>query len=167
MVETGMVVDFVTVDGAEGGTGAAPAEFTDHLGCPLRDALVYVDNTLKGASLRDRVKIAASGKIVSGYDVVRHIALGADWCNMARPFMFALGCIQARDCASGECPTGLATMNPRRYRGGYSERAQRVANFQKNTTESVAEMLEAAGLNGPGSSIAAILCAVFPRARLN
>lgn len=150
MVETGMVVDFVTVDGAEGGTGAAPAEFTDHLGCPLRDALVYVDNTLKGASLRDRVKIAASGKIVSGYDVVRHIALGADWCNMARPFMFALGCIQARDCASGECPTGLATMNPRRYRAvDIAERAQRVANFQHYTIESVAEMLEAAGLNSP------------------
>jgi len=150
MVETGMVVDFVTVDGAEGGTGAAPAEFTDHLGCPLRDALVYVDNTLKGAGLRDRVKIAASGKIVSAYDVVRHIALGADWCNMARPFMFALGCIQARDCASGECPTGLATMNPKRYRAvDINERAQRVANFQHYTIEAVAELLEAAGLHGP------------------
>jgi len=150
MVETGMVVDFVTVDGAEGGTGAAPAEFTDHLGCPLRDALVYVDNTLKGAGIRDRVKIAASGKIVSAYDVVRHIALGADWCNMARPFMFALGCIQARDCASGECPTGLATMNPKRYRAvDINERAQRVANFQHYTIEAVAELLEAAGLHGP------------------
>ena len=150
MVETKEVVDFITVDGAEGGTGAAPVEFTDHLGCPLRDALVYVDNALKGAGLRDRVKIAASGKIVSAWDMVRHIALGADWCNMARPFMFSLGCIQARDCASGECPTGLATMNPKRYRVvDVDHRARRVANFQVNTVAAVAEMLEAAGLKGP------------------
>ena len=150
MVETDIAVDFITVDGSEGGTGAAPVEFTDHLGCPLRDALVYVDNALKGAGLRQRVKIAASGKIVSAYDVVRHIALGADWCNMARPFMFALGCIQARDCASGNCPTGLATMNPHRYRVvDVDERAKRVANFQHHTIEAVAEMLEAAGLDGP------------------
>ena len=150
MVETKEVVDFITVDGAEGGTGAAPVEFTDHLGCPLRDALVYVDNALKGAGLRDRIKIAASGKIVSAWDMVRHIALGADWCNMARPFMFSLGCIQARDCASGECPTGLATMNPKRYRVvDVEHRASRVANFQVNTVAAVAEMLEAAGLKGP------------------
>ena len=150
MVETDQLVDFITVDGAEGGTGAAPVEFTDHLGCPLRDALVYVDNALKGAGLRDRVKIAASGKIVSAWDMVRHIALGADWCNMARPFMFSLGCIQARDCASGDCPTGLATMNPKRYRVvDVDHRARRVANFQLNTMAAVAEMLEAAGLNGP------------------
>ena len=150
MVETDIAVDFITVDGSEGGTGAAPVEFTDHLGCPLRDALVFVDNALKGAGLRQRVKIAASGKIVSAYDVVRHIALGADWCNMARPFMFALGCIQARDCASGDCPTGLATMNPHRYRVvDVDERAKRVANFQHHTIEAVAEMLEAAGLDGP------------------
>lgn len=150
MVEIGIALDFVTVDGAEGGTGAAPAEFTDHLGCPLRDALVYVDNALRGAGLRDRVKIAASGRIVSAYDIVRHIALGADWCNMARPFMFALGCIQARDCASGQCPTGLATMNPQRYRVvDVEHRAKRVSSFQKNTLEAVTEMLEAAGLDGP------------------
>ena len=150
MVETKEVVDFITVDGAEGGTGAAPVEFTDHLGCPLRDALVYVDNTLKGAGLRNRVKVAASGKIVSAWDMVRHLALGADWCNMARPFMFSLGCIQARDCASGECPTGLATMNPKRYRVvDVEHRASRVANFQINTVAAVAEMLEAAGLKGP------------------
>ena len=150
MVETKEVVDFITVDGAEGGTGAAPVEFTDHLGCPLRDALVYVDNTLKGAGLRGRVKVAASGKIVSAWDMVRHLALGADWCNMARPFMFSLGCIQARDCASGECPTGLATMNPKRYRVvDVEHRASRVASFQVNTVAAVAEMLEAAGLKGP------------------
>lgn len=150
MVETDILADFVTVDGSEGGTGAAPVEFTDHLGCPLRDAIIYVENTLKGAGIRQRVKIAASGKIVSAYDVVRHIALGADWCNMARPFMFALGCIQARDCASGECPTGLATMNPKRYRVvDVEHRAKRVSSFQTNTVLAVGEMLEAAGLEGP------------------
>lgn len=150
MVETGNTVDFITVDGAEGGTGAAPAEFTDNVGSPLRDALVFVENTLKGAGLRERVKIAASGKIVSAYDVVRVCALGADWCNMARPFMFALGCVQARDCASGECPTGLATMDPSRYRAvDVNNRAARIKNFQANTVFAVAEMLEATGLQHP------------------
>ena len=150
MVETGTLADFVTVDGSEGGTGAAPVEFTDHLGCPLRDAIIYVDNTLKGAGVRQHVKIAASGKIVSAYDMVRHLALGADWCNMARPFMMSLGCIQARDCASGECPTGLATMDPKRFRVvDVEHRAKRVANFQANTVLAVGEMLEASGLNAP------------------
>lgn len=150
MLDTGLMIDFITVDGSEGGTGAAPTEFTDHLGFPLRDALVFVDNTLIGAGLRDRVKLAASGKIVSAYDIVRHCALGADWCNMARPFMFSLGCIQARDCASGHCPTGLATMDPHRYRVvDVDVRAERVANFQRNTIHAVAEILEATGLNHP------------------
>jgi len=150
MVEMDQAVDFITVDGAEGGTGAAPAEFADNLGCPLRDALVFVENTLKGAGLRERIKIAASGKIVSAYDVVRMCAIGADWCNMARPFMFALGCIQARDCASGDCPTGLATMDPGRYRAvNIDDKALRIKNFQSNTVFAVAEMLEAAGLEHP------------------
>jgi glutamate synthase domain-containing protein 2 len=147
MVETGIYLDFVTVDGSEGGTGAAPAEFTDHVGSPLHDALVFVDNCLTGAGLRERVKIGASGKIVSAYDVVRQCALGADWCNMARPFMFAVGCIQARDCSSGRCPTGIATMDPKRYRVlDVGLKAQRVANFHHNTLHAVAEMLGAAGL---------------------
>jgi len=150
MATSGKVVDFVTVDGAEGGTGAAPAEFTDHIGSPLRDAVVFVDNALIGAGLRGRVKVAASGKIVSGFDVVRTCALGADWCNMARPFMFTLGCIQARDCASGRCPTGVATMDARRYRViDVEDRAQRVANFHRNTMAAVKELLEAAGLEHP------------------
>lgn len=150
MVETGTNVDFITVDGSEGGTGAAPVEFTDHIGCPLRDAVVFVDNALKGAGLRDRVKVAASGKIVSAYDIARICALGADWCNMARPFMFSLGCIQARDCASGHCPTGIATMDPKRYRAlDIASRAARVRNFQKNTRFALKELLEAAGLTHP------------------
>lgn len=150
MLETGVLIDFITIDGAEGGTGAAPTEFTDHVGFPLRDGLVFAENALIGAGLRDKVKLAASGKIVSAYDVIRHCALGADWCNMARPFMFSLGCIQARDCASGECPTGLATMNPKRYRVvDVDMRADRVANFHHNTMHAVAELLEATGLTHP------------------
>ena len=150
MVQTGINLDFITVDGSEGGTGAAPVEFTDHLGSPLRDALVFVDNALIGAGLRDRVKVAASGKIVSAYDIVRVCAIGADWCNMARPFMFSIGCIQARDCASGHCPTGVATMDPKRYRViDTKDRAERVYNFQKNTRFALKELLEAAGLNHP------------------
>ena len=150
MVETGIILDFIAVDGSEGGTGAAPVEFTDHLGSPLRDAIVFVDNTLIGAGLRDRVKIAASGKIVSAYDIVRVCAIGADWCNMARPFMFSIGCIQARDCASGHCPTGIATMDPKRFRViDVKDRAERVYNFQKNTRFALKELLEAAGLEHP------------------
>lgn len=150
MVESGQVLDFITVDGAEGGTGAAPVEFTDHLGTPLEDALVFVDNCLTGAGLRERVKVAASGRLVSAYDIVRACALGADWINMARPFMFALGCIQARDCASGNCPTGLATMDPGRYRVvDVDLKAQRVANFHHNTVHALAELLAASGVSHP------------------
>ena len=150
MVQSRIKLDFITVDGSEGGTGAAPVEFTDHLGSPLRDALVFVDNALIGAGLRDRIKVAASGKIVSAYDIVRVCAIGADWCNMARPFMFSIGCIQARDCASGHCPTGIATMDPKRYRViDIKDRAERVYNFQKNTRFALKELLEAAGLNHP------------------
>ena len=150
MTETKKFVDFITVDGAEGGTGAAPVEFSDHIGSPLADGVVFVDNALIGADLRDKVKIGASGKVVSAYDIVRLCALGADWINMARPFMFALGCIQARDCASGECPTGITTMNPRRYRViDIHNRAARVSRFHVNTVEAVGEMLESTGIDHP------------------
>ncbi len=150
MTESNITVDFITVDGAEGGTGAAPVEFTDHIGSPLSDGVVFVDNALIGAGLRDKVKIAASGKVVTAYDIVRLCALGADWVNMARPFMFSIGCIQARDCASSNCPTGIATMDPSRYRVlDVQQRAKRVANFHKNTVYAVAEMLESTGLGHP------------------
>ncbi len=123
-------VDFITVDGAEGGTGAAPVEFVDHLGTPLRDAVVFVDNALRAAGLREKIHIGASGKLVSAWDMIRLSAIGADWINMARPFMFSLGCIQARDCSSGNCPTGITTMNPKRYNAlDVESRAKRVANF--------------------------------------
>jgi len=116
MVTMKKYVDFITIDGSEGGTGAAPAEFTDHFGSPLKDAIVFASNALIGAGLKDRIKLAASGKLVSAFDIAQICALGADWVNMARPFMFSIGCIQARACHTGECPTGIATMNKSRYR---------------------------------------------------
>lgn len=150
MVERQQVVDFITVDGAEGGTGAAPVEFVDHLGVPLRDGVVLIDNALRAAGLRHRINVAASGKLVSAWDMIRLSAIGADWINMARPFMFALGCIQARDCSSGHCPTGITTMDPLRYRAlDVDNRAERVASFHRNTLHAVAEMLGAAGIDHP------------------
>jgi|TARA_B110000305_G_scaffold56451_1_gene62391 glutamate synthase domain-containing protein 2 len=150
MVETTQYVDFVTVDGSEGGTGAAPTEFSDNIGSPLRDSVVFVDNALRGAGLRKRVKVGASGKIVSAYDILRVCALGADWCNMARPFMFSLGCIQAKDCGSGHCPTGITTMDPLRYRAlDVPSRGVRVRNFHHHTLGAVAELLGAAGIEHP------------------
>ena len=109
MVTKKKYIDFITIDGAEGGTGAAPAEFTDHLGSPLKDAIIFDDKALIGSNLRNRVKIGVSGKIVTAFDMA-HV-LGADWINMARPFMFAIGCIQCRSCHTGERPTGIATMD--------------------------------------------------------
>ena len=150
MVNEKKYIDFITVDGAEGGTGAAPAEFTDHLGCPLKDALIFVDNALIGANLRDKVKIGASGKIVSAFDIAHMCALGADWVNMARPFMFSIGCIQCRSCHTGECPTGIATMDPMRYRAiDIDDRSNRAFNFHKNTLFVLKELLESVGVNHP------------------
>ena len=113
MLATGITPDFIVVDGGEGGTGAAPVEFSDHVGTPLQEALMLVHNTLVGAGLRERVKIGASGKIVTAFDIARTIALGADWCNSARGFMFALGCIQSQHCHTDQCPTGVATQDAR------------------------------------------------------
>ena len=150
IVETGLKPDFITVDGAEGGTGAAPKEFSDHVGSPLRDAVVYVDNALRAASLRNSIKIAASGKILSAFDIARICALGADWVNMARPFMFAAGCIQARTCHNGNCPTGIATMDPNRSRAiDVDSKAEAIFQFQKTTRHALAELVGAAGLNTP------------------
>ena len=116
MLETGITPDFIVVDGAEGGTGAAPLEFTDHVGTPLQEGLLLVHNTLTGLNLRSRVRIGAAGKVVSAFDIARMMALGADWCNAARGFMFALGCIQAQHCHTGACPTGVTTQDPLRQR---------------------------------------------------
>lgn len=150
MLKTGITPDFIVIDGGEGGTGAAPVEFTDHVGVPLQEALLLAHNTLVGAKLRDRVKIGASGKIVTAFDIVRTLALGADWCNSARGFMFALGCIQSQNCHTDRCPTGIATQDPMRQRAlVVLDKAERVANFHQNTLKALAELIAAAGLNHP------------------
>ena len=152
MVKTGITPDFIVVDGAEGGTGAAPVEFVDHVGTPLREGLRLVHNTLVGLNLRDKIKIGASGKIVSAFDMARVMALGADWCNSARAFMFAIGCIQAQACHTDKCPTGVTTQDPKRQRAlVVADKAPRVAHFHANTLHALGELLAAAGLKHPNS----------------
>ena len=150
MVETGIYPDFIVVDGSEGGTGAAPLEFMDHLGKPLREGLTFVRNALIGIDARERVKIGASGKIASAFDMARAVALGADWCNSARGFMFALGCIQSQSCHTDMCPTGVATQDAGRQRAlVVPDKARRVADFHRNTLHALAELTAAAGLDHP------------------
>ena len=150
MVETGITPDFIVVDGAEGGTGAAPLEFTDHVGMPLRDGLNFVHSTLTGLGLRDQIKIGAAGKITSAFDMVRVMALGADWCNAARGFMFAIGCIQSQSCHTDQCPVGVATQDKLRQRALIvPTKAERVANFHANTLHALAEVIGAAGMLHP------------------
>lgn len=150
MVQTQQTPDFVVVDGGEGGTGAAPIEFADHVGMPLRDGLRLVHNSLVGAGLRDRIKIGASGKVISAFDMARCLALGADWCNAGRGFMFALGCIQSRSCHTDHCPTGVATQDPVRQRAiVVTDKAERVFYFHANTMHALADLLGAAGLQSP------------------
>jgi glutamate synthase domain-containing protein 2 len=150
MLKTGIAPDFIVVDGTEGGTGAAPLEFMDHLGMPLREGLTFVHSALLGAELRDRIKLGASGKIVSGFDMARVMALGADWCNSARGFMFAVGCLQSQQCHTGRCPTGVATQDKVRQRAIHiGDKSQRVANFHRETVKALAELIAAAGLDHP------------------
>ena len=150
MLETEIYPDFIVVDGKEGGTGAAPLEFTDHIGMPLREGLNFVHNALIGINARDRVKIGASGKIASAFDIARAMALGADWCNAARGFMFALGCIQALSCHTDRCPTGVSTQDRYRQRAlVVGDKTERVYNFHRATIEALAELVGAAGLDHP------------------
>ncbi len=150
MLATGMTPDFIVIDGSEGGTGAAPLEFLDHMGMPLRDGLAFVHSALVGANLRDRIKLGASGKITSAFDMARVMALGADWCNSARGFMFAVGCIQAQTCHTGRCPTGVATQDRSRQRAiVVPDKAMRVASFHRETLKALAELIAAAGLTHP------------------
>ncbi|MFO1338402.1 MAG: FMN-binding glutamate synthase family protein [Burkholderiaceae bacterium] len=150
MVETQILPDFIVVDGAEGGTGAAPLEFTDHVGAPMQEGLLLVHNTLVGLNLRDRIKLGAAGRIVSAFDIARAMALGADWCNSARGFMFALGCIQAQACHTGECPTGVTTQDPVRQRAlVVGDKTERVWRFHQNTLHALQELVQAAGLTHP------------------
>jgi len=150
MLKTDIYPDFIVVDGKEGGTGAAPLEFLDHLGKPLREGLSFVHNALIGIGAREHVRIGASGKITNAFDMARAFALGADWCNSARGFMFALGCIQSQSCHTDKCPTGVATQDRFRQRAlVVDDKAQRVANFHRATVEALAELTSAAGLDHP------------------
>ena len=150
MVETGVRADFIVVDGGEGGTGAAPQEFSNAMGFPLLEGLALVHNTLVGAGVRDDIKVGASGKMVMAARIAGAIALGADWCNTARGFMFAVGCIQAQSCHTNTCPVGVTTQNPRLHRAlVVPTKAERVHNFHRNTVEALAEFIAAMGLDGP------------------
>ena len=150
MHETDILPDFIVVDGAEGGTGAAPLEFCDHVGAPLQEGLLLVHNTLVGLNLRDKIKIGCAGKVVSAFDIARMLALGADWCNAARGFMFALGCIQAQTCHTGACPTGVTTQDPARQKAlDVVNKADRVYRFHQNTLLALKELVQAAGLRTP------------------
>ena len=150
MLETGLYPDFIVVDGKEGGTGAAPMEFVDHIGKPMRQGLHFVHSALVGIGVRDRIKIGAAGKIITAFDIVRAMALGADWCNAARGFMFAVGCIQSQHCHTDRCPTGVATQDPTRQRAlVVPDKIQRVVNFHRATVHELAELTAAAGLEHP------------------
>ncbi len=148
MVETGLHPDFITVDGAEGGTGAAPLEFSNSVGMPLNDGLAFVHSALLGINMRDRIRLIASGKITTGFHLLSKIALGADMCNSARGMMFSLGCIQALKCNTNQCPTGIATQSSRLYRGlDVTDKAKRVSRFQQATVNGAVELAAASGLS--------------------
>jgi glutamate synthase domain-containing protein 2 len=150
MLQSGVTPDFIVVDGAEGGTGAAPVEFSDHVGAPLQEGLLLVHNTLVGTGLRERVRVGCAGKVVTAFDIARMMALGADWCNAARGFMMALGCIQAQTCHTGNCPTGVTTQDPLRERAlVVPDKADRVFNFHRSTLHALKELVQAAGLAHP------------------
>ena len=150
MHETGELPDFIVVDGAEGGTGASPAEFIDHVGVPMHEALMLVHNTLVGLDLRDRIKLGAAGRITSAFDIARTMAMGADWCNAGRGYMFALGCIQSLSCHTDTCPTGVATQDPKRWRAlDVPDKGARVRNYHHNTLLALRDLICAAGLEHP------------------
>ncbi|MEO0817924.1 MAG: FMN-binding glutamate synthase family protein [Pseudomonadota bacterium] len=150
-LETGIRPDFMVVDGSEGGTGAAPAEFQDHVGMPLRQGLILTRNALVGAGIKDDIRLAASGKLMSSFELAATMAIGADWVNSARGFMFALGCIQSLHCHENTCPTGIATTDASRQRGlVVPEKADRVAAFHRNTVRALVDVVVAAGCAHPG-----------------
>ena len=150
MLETDITPDFIVVDGSEGGTGAAPVEFIDHVGVPLQEGLLLVHNTLVGVDLRERIRIGCAGKVISAFDIARLMALGADWCNSARGFMFAVGCIQAQTCHTGNCPTGVTTQDPMRQQAlVVPDKAERVHQFHEKTLSALQYLVQAAGLDHP------------------
>lgn len=150
MLDTGLRPDFIVIDGKEGGTGAAPVEFTDHVGTPLRDGLLFARNALVGCDLKADIRLGAAGKVASGFDMAVMMALGADWCNAARAFMFALGCLQSQHCHTNHCPVGIATQDPLRQKGlDITDKSVRVANYQAKTVRALLEITAAAGLEHP------------------
>lgn len=150
MVQLNSYPDFITIDGGEGGTGAAPPEFSNFVGMPMLDALAVADNALRGFGIRNELKLIASGKVFTGFHIVRAMALGADTCNSARGMMMALGCIQALKCNTNHCPTGVATQDKGLMKGlNIEDKKGRVANFHKNTVESFVELLAASGVDHP------------------
>ncbi len=150
MVETGLRPDFITVDGGEGGTGAAPPEFSDSVGMPFKEGLVFAYDALNGFGLKDNIKLFSSGKVISGFHLFRALGLGADACNSARAMMLALGCIQALECNKNTCPTGVATQDPELVSGlVVKDKKVRVANFHKETMKSFVELMAAAGISDP------------------
>lgn len=150
MLETGITPDFITVDGAEGGTGAAPVEFSNRLGMVCLEGVYFVHNALVGVGLRDKIRIIASGKTASSFDILTKIALGADTVNAARTMMLALGCIQSRHCNTNMCPTGIATQDPARSKAiNVEQKSQRIKNFHHNTLESFYELVGSMGLDDP------------------
>ncbi len=150
MLKTGITPDFIVIDGKEGGTGAAPVEFADRLGMPLTEGLTFAHNTLRGAGLREKIRIGASGKLVTAFEIARALAIGADWANSARGFMFAVGCIQAQACHTNRCPVGVATQDPLRARAlVVADKSERVWRFHRNTLHALAELSGAAGLPHP------------------
>ena len=153
MLQTGITPDFIVVDGTEGGTGAAPLEFIDHVGSPLQEGLILVHNSLRGAGLRSQIMIGCAGKVVSAFDIARLMALGANWCNSARGFMIAIGCIQAQTCHTGHCPTGVTTQDPLRQQAlVVGDKAERVYHFHQNTLHALKELVQAAGVQHPNES---------------
>ncbi len=149
MIETGITPDFITVDGGEGGTGAAPLEFSNSIGMPAREAWTFVHNALVGVGKRDEVRVIASGKIMTGFHMIRAMALGADLCNSARGMMFALGCIQSLRCNNNTCPTGITTQNPALTKGlVVPDKAERVFRFHQASIESLLDLMEAMGVAG-------------------
>ena len=159
MVETNIYPDFIVIDGGEGGTGAGPIEFVDHMGMPLIDGLIFAQNVLVGAGVRDKLKVAASAKITSAFEMGRVMALGADWCNAARAFMFSVGCIQAMRCQTNTCPAGVATQDQRRQRGlVVTDKAERVYNYHRNTIDDLAQVVAACGLDHPSQLSPHLLC---------
>jgi glutamate synthase domain-containing protein 2 len=146
----GVAPDFIVVDGSEGGTGAAPLEFEDHVGVPLTDGLITLHNALVGSGLRQQIRIGASGKVATGIDVVKRIAQGADYTNAARAMMMAAGCIQAQECHTNKCPVGVATQNPRRARAlDVPDKTERVRRYQQATVAEAQRIIGSMGLHGP------------------